>query len=291
MNATVSSEPDQAIALPAHASVLVLDDQRFDRHKLARLCNSLPMHVEITNADSLAAMNALLDAASFDLIFVDYNLPDGSGLDALERIRLSPRNCNAASIMVTGAEGEEIALDAMARGCTDFLTKDELSPTAFTRSVTNALQKSALTSQVAAQTFAREEVERVLKSFASQCASDIKPMISRMMRQLRDLRDAPAQDRETITHRRESVEDSCMHLWDFLDDLERHHPDLLMKELAAKTPLPLVRRDPARKAQPTGTAALPAGASDARPVRSTERGAAAVAPRPKRPPSPFSRAP
>ena len=286
------TEPTTARGFPSHISVLVLDDQRFDRHKLGRLCATLPTHAEILNADSLAALNALLDATTFDLIFVDYNLPDGSGLDALERIRMSPRNCNAASIMITGADGEEIALDAMSRGCADFITKHELSPTTFTRAVTNALQKSALSTQVAAQTFAREEVERVLKSFASQCANDIKPMLSRMMRQLRDLRDTPAQDHRTVTARRESVEASCMHLWEFLDDLERHHPDVMMKDLAASAPLPAPAKQPGRIEPTAATLGLTAPAPKPRPDRPVPFAPEAVSatpPRPKRPPSPFSR--
>ena len=231
-----AAKPDTG-TLPRHISVLILDDQRFDRHRLARLCSGLPLQTDIANADSLAALAAMLETTTFDLIFVDYNLPDGSGLDALESIQHSPRNSAAASIMVTGHAEESIALGAMERGCADYITKDELSPSSFTRAVTNALQKSQLASQIAAQTFARAEVESVLQKFASQCANDIKPMVSRMMRQLRTLRDASADDHAHLHARRESIEASCMHLWEFLDALESHQADAMMQELAAKAPL------------------------------------------------------
>tara|TARA_R110002124_G_C8870901_1_gene507735 strand:+ start:241 stop:1080 length:840 start_codon:yes stop_codon:yes gene_type:complete len=255
--------------LPRRISVLILDDQRFDRHRLARLCSGLPLQTDIENANSLATMSALLDTNTFDLIFVDYNLPDGSGLDALDQIAKSQRNKYAASIMVTGHEEEPIALGAMERGCTDYITKDELSSSSFNRAVTNALQKLQLNRQVAAQTFARTEVEGVLQDFASQCANDIKPMVSRMMRQLRMLRDAPATDHARLQKRRQSVEDSCMHLWEFLDALESHQADLMMKDLAAKS---------ARAPDPSPFPSEPAQGLDA----VTDQ------PRAKRSPSPFS---
>jgi len=268
--------PNSSPYVPSLISVLVLDDQRFDRHKINRLCATLPMQCDISHADSLSALNTLLDNAAFDLVLVDYGLPDGDGIDALEMIRLSPRNCNAASIMVTGFDEESIAFEAMTRGCADYITKDELSPGSFERAVTNALQKSVLSTEIRNQTFARAEVESVLQRLASQCVTDIKPMVSRMIRQLRDLRDAPMHDASLMLSRRESVETSCLHLWGFLEELEKHHAGEMMRDLAAKRPLSLA-------AEP---------APSLRSARSTVGSRPPTLPNPhrsKRPPSPFSR--
>ena len=259
--------------LPDQINVLVLDDQRFDRHKLCRLCSGLPMRATVAQADSIKAFRQHLDTMAFDLIFVDYALPDGSGIDALEMIRKSSRNANATSIMVTSYDAEEISFQAMAQGCADYITKDELSPSSFERAVTNALQKSVLSAQVESQIYARAEVEKVLNRFANQCVSDIKPMVSRMIRQLRTLREAPENDREKIHNRRASVEASCLHLWEFLEDLEAQRADVMMKDIIGRsTPLPT-----AALANPDGP-------------RHWQRQAKPVPPgAAKRPPSPFSR--
>ena len=226
--------------LPDEITVLVLDDQRFDRHQLCRLCSGLPMKCEVSQADSLRTLAEHLESAAFDLIFVDYSLPDGSGIDALEMIGKSPRNANATSIMVTSFDAEEISFQAMAQGCADYITKDELSPSSFERAVTNALQKSVLSAQVQSQIYARAEVEKVLNRFANQCVSDIKPMVSRMIRQLRTLREAPENDREKMHQRRASVEASCLHLWEFLEELEAQRADVMMKDIiGSSTPLPV----------------------------------------------------
>jgi CheY-like chemotaxis protein len=260
--------------LPERLRVLVLDDQRFDRHKLCRMCSALPIKCEVAQADSLSAFAKQIEEAAFDLVFVDYSLPDGSGIDALEMLHLSPRNNDATSIMITSFDEEPISFEAMMRGCADYITKDELSPSSFERAVTNALQKTLLSAQVQSQTFARVEVERVLNRFANQCVSDIKPMVSRMIRQLRTLREAPGNDQQAIQNHRASVEASCLHLWEFLEELEQQRADVMMKDMIGVQPSEpnsaVLETTPARAGRVGQLNAISGSA-------------------PKRPPSPFSR--
>ena len=231
------------------------------------------MTCEVKQADCLQALAKQLETTAFDLICVDYSLPDGSGIDALEMIAQSPRNANATSIMVTSYDAEEISFKAMAQGCADYITKDELSPSSFERAVTNALQKSVLSAQVQSQIYARAEVEKVLNRFANQCVSDIKPLVSRMIRQLRTLREAPEDEPAKRHARRAEVEASCLHLWEFLEELEAQRADVMMKDIIGRsTPLssphmpnPDGPRHWQRQAKPT-------------PLEGA-----------KRPPSPFSR--
>lgn len=210
--------------------VLVLDDQRFDRHRLARLCSGLDMATEISNADSLSSMAEALANERYDLIFLDYFLPDGNGLQALDMVRLSALNCNAAIIMVAGEGMEGVAEEALRGGCSDYILKDDLSQAAFRRATTNALQKSRLTIGMTLQSMKRAETEEILRQFSTECARDIKPMVSRMMRQLRALRDPDAVARDDWNEKREGIEASCMRLWEFLVDLENYCGDDLNLE-------------------------------------------------------------
>ena len=269
----MTSHVPYAARMPEKINVLVLDDQRFDRHNLCRLCSGLTIKCEVSQADCLKTLVEQLDSTAFDLIFVDYNLPDGTGIEGLDMIRLSPRNANATSIMVTSYDAEEISFQAMAKGCADYITKDELSPSSFERAVTNALQKSVLSAQVQSQIYARAEVERVLNRFANQCVRDIKPMVSRMIRQLRTLRESPDDDLEKQHQHRADVETSCLHLWEFLEELGAHRADVMMKDMIGSlTPLPV-----ASLANPDGPRHWQ---RKAKPVSSDAE---------KRPPSPFSR--
>jgi len=60
-----------------------------------------------------------------DLILSDFKLPTIGGLEALA---LAQAHCpDAPFIFVSGAMGEEVAIDAMKRGATDYVLKDRLS--------------------------------------------------------------------------------------------------------------------------------------------------------------------
>lgn len=74
-------------------------------------------------------MRAAQDKDTFDLIFLDYHLPDGNGTQVLDAIQLHPRNQHAATIVATGGVEAEIAINAIKNGCSDLLMKADLSIT------------------------------------------------------------------------------------------------------------------------------------------------------------------
>ena len=60
-----------------------------------------------------------------DLILSDFNLP---GFDGLEALALAQATCpDTPFIFVSGAMGEEVAIDAVKRGATDYVLKDRIS--------------------------------------------------------------------------------------------------------------------------------------------------------------------
>ena len=236
----------------APLQVLILDDERFDRHRLARFCSGLDICVAVTNASTLEDFRTKLANQRFELILLDYMLPDGTGLDAMESVRLSAANVNAATIMITGQGQDDVAAEAISYGCADYLTKDELSPNAFRRAVTNALQKSDLTTQVEAQSFARSEVEAVLEHFASSFARDIKPMVSRMLRQLRDLRGTEQNQKF------EALDTTCLDMWEALIELERNTgPEIMALAAIDKTPTVMRTRDGKARVPPSPFTKVP----------------------------------
>lgn len=238
----------QLISVPDFASILVVDDQRFDRTRLHRLIATLEFETHVVEADCLEAMGTMLERDSFDLVLLDYNLPDGNGLQALDAVHLSAKNRNAATIMIAGDGQSEIAIEALKRGCSDYITKDNLTPESFKRATINALQKSRLSIGIETQDSKRQQMEAVLQRFSTECASEIKPVLSRMMRQLRDLRDAKDLTAEQIADRHQRIDQSCQRLWDFLSDLEVYEgqdlaeqsfrPDAVWQDTASTTASP-----------------------------------------------------
>ena len=84
-----------------------------------------------------------IEAANYDLILADYNLPQWRGTEALEILRR--QNLDIPLIVVTGYLGEEKAVDYIKQGATDCVLKDRLArlPT----SVHRALEEKRLRDQ------------------------------------------------------------------------------------------------------------------------------------------------
>lgn len=210
-------------------NVLILDDERFDRHRLARLCSGLDFPCVVSNAKSLHEFNALLEHESFGLILLDYALPDGTGLDALDMVRLSARNLNTALLMISGhGDAAEVAREAQNMGCSAFLTKDALTPDGFAEAVLSAIGGGPSSHLRAKQSYTASEVELLVSMTATRAAQDVKPMVSRMMRQLRDLR---AKGDQASPHALRALEQNCMSLWAFLIESEREDGANLMADM------------------------------------------------------------
>lgn len=170
----------QTVPTPKFASILIVDDQRFDRTRLRRLCGELDFDTYVVEAASLETMGTALDRDTFDLVILDYNLPDGTGLAAIPAIRSHRVHRQAAIIMITGQHDAGVAIEAMKSGCSDYIDKNGLSLDSLRRASINALQKSALSAGMEAQEMMRQRVEKVLEKFTRECALEIKPMLSRL---------------------------------------------------------------------------------------------------------------
>ncbi|GAA0526806.1 PAS domain S-box-containing protein [Halorubrum aquaticum] len=59
--------------------------------------------------------------ASFDAVVCDYDLPDGTGIDFLERVRED--DTEIPFVLFTGKGSEEVASEAISAGVTDYLQK------------------------------------------------------------------------------------------------------------------------------------------------------------------------
>lgn len=208
----------QAASAPEFASILIVDDQRFDRARLNRMCRAFDFATQVVEADTLAAMRDKLKKERFDLVLLDYHLTDGTGLQGVEAVRADHVNSGAAVVMITGTEQSDIAMQALKMGFSDYLTKDELSQQTLSRAAITALQKARLARGMANIAVQRPQVQETLQSFSRECARDIKPIVSRIMRQIRDIDFLNPQD---AAERVEKVEGSLRRLWSFLDDLDR----------------------------------------------------------------------
>ncbi len=100
--------------------VLIVEDERDQAEMLGEFLRlSGPFLTQW--AASLRALWEQLQAQKFDIILLDYKLPDGNGLMALKE--LPQRGHQLPVIMITGQGDERLAVQAMQLGAADYLIK------------------------------------------------------------------------------------------------------------------------------------------------------------------------
>ncbi|MCP4663519.1 MAG: response regulator [bacterium] len=99
--------------------VLIVDDDEIDRQGVTRYVEKTGLPYALRTAGSKAeALELLRDADSYDVVLLDYELGDGTGLELLSSVGTTP------AVIITGNGSEQIAAEAMRRGAYDYLVKD-----------------------------------------------------------------------------------------------------------------------------------------------------------------------
>jgi two-component system, cell cycle sensor histidine kinase and response regulator CckA len=105
--------------------VLQLEDNQTDADLIATMLEEGGIPCTPHRVDSHVAFVAALKEGHSDLILADYSLPGFDGVTALDLARkLAPE---VPFIFVSGTLGEELAIDTMHRGATDYILKQRLS--------------------------------------------------------------------------------------------------------------------------------------------------------------------
>lgn len=138
------SEPNRAY-VPQQIRALLLDDSTFDRARIRRLSKSTDLPLQMDEVGSLEELENAISATAYDLVLIDYRLPVGNGILALEKLKNHHLNNAAATIMITGNAQLEIAVAAMRGGCHDFLTKDQMTAKELRAAIVNAISASSST--------------------------------------------------------------------------------------------------------------------------------------------------
>ena len=141
--------------------ILAIDDDPGDLNLLRRhLAGMNGMHIDFIGCGNAEQGLAELENQRIDLIFLDYNLGAESGLNLLQRIKESAADVSQAIIMITGQGDEEVAVEALQSGASDYISKSRLCSAVLERAVRNSLEKAALVKRVEEQRLKLERLAR-----------------------------------------------------------------------------------------------------------------------------------
>lgn len=109
--------------------VLHIEDSELDHQLMVTQLERAGLDVTALRVETAAEFDAALrdgcNGRDWDVILSDYNLPGFSGLMALDMLRASQRV--VPFIIVSGEIGEDVAVEAMRNGASDYLLKNNLA--------------------------------------------------------------------------------------------------------------------------------------------------------------------
>ena len=103
------------------AKILVADDSRFQLALLQSTLREKGFQVVVAQDALQAGMLAL--RTSPDAIVLDINMPGGTGLEVLRRLKTSSKTCNIPVLVASGNEDPDVRQAAIDLGVVDFLSK------------------------------------------------------------------------------------------------------------------------------------------------------------------------
>jgi diguanylate cyclase (GGDEF)-like protein/PAS domain S-box-containing protein len=138
--------------MEAPLRLLVIEDNQADFLLLQRHLRRQGLDASCTRIDSLAELESALAEQRWDAVLADYNVPGMAFGQSLDLIR--GHQSDLPVILVTGALGEERAVDLLKQGCSDFVLKENLTRLVF------AIERSL---REVAEQRARREAEEALR--------------------------------------------------------------------------------------------------------------------------------
>ena len=140
-------------------SILLVDDDEVDRMAVKRALKKAGLTANLMEAengeDAIAKLkvrdnnlvavsktngfsSAINQPINFDLILLDYLLPDIDGLHLIAKLKAL--NLDFPIIVLTGQGDEEIAVEMMKAGAADYLVKSKIEPDNLAKAIRNAIR-------------------------------------------------------------------------------------------------------------------------------------------------------
>jgi DNA-binding NtrC family response regulator len=153
---------------------LVIDDSQRDTLLLERILQQAEdATFSVTRMESAQAGLEELSAQTYDLVLLDYYLPDMDGIAFLEEKQ--QRGLAAPVIMLTAFDQERLPVAALQAGALDYFRKDQVNTSLLGKAIQQAIEKARLQASAAADAARLRELEDT---------------VARLQQQLKDVKDS-----------------------------------------------------------------------------------------------------
>ncbi|MEM0909968.1 MAG: EAL domain-containing protein [Pseudomonadota bacterium] len=127
-----------------HLRVLLVDDDLVDRKIIKRSFVEQSFEIDVVEATSVAEGLVMLHKNSFDVIILDYRMPQATGIEMIKELRSRPDLGQVAIIMMSSDQNEDVAVACIEAGAQDFILKSDLSKLNIQRALMHAQKRFEL---------------------------------------------------------------------------------------------------------------------------------------------------
>lgn len=152
--------------------VLIVDDDAVDRMAVIRAFKGADFRTELFEAIDCASGLILANTYQFDCIFVDYRLPDGNGIELLQKLR--EQGIRVPIVSLTGQNDDRVAVELMKAGASDYLSKTQISPAQLRQVFQNVMRVHYAEVAVELANRQREELLAQKEEFISRMTHDLQ---------------------------------------------------------------------------------------------------------------------
>lgn len=122
-------------------NILLVDDDEVDRKLIKRALTNDANVRNLCEVSSAIEGLKLAETGEFDVLLLDYMMPEIDGIEMVIEIRSRPNLGETAIIMMSSSEDEELALSCLHAGAQDFITKKEITSSKLKRSLLQAKKR------------------------------------------------------------------------------------------------------------------------------------------------------
>ena len=158
------SADSSSVVVQDSTKILLVDDCPLDRKLIGQLITNSGHCYDIAEAESVSTSLEMVAAEDYDVLLLDYRLPDGIGPEYIAKLRESANNFHLPIIVLTGQGDEHTAIESFKDGASDYMPKDDMSTSSLFRAIHNALHKAKLQHRVNEQRLAMLAANEILEA-------------------------------------------------------------------------------------------------------------------------------
>jgi two-component system cell cycle response regulator len=140
-----SAEDCSIINFDKAVRILSVEDEDIDYDTLSACLIDVD-NLQLERAKTLAEASELLGKEVFDVVLLDYMLPDGNGVDFMRTLK--GKDTEIPVIMITGQGSETLASTSIQEGAFDYFPKNMINEKSLSRSIYNTIEKSRLKNEI-----------------------------------------------------------------------------------------------------------------------------------------------